>query len=239
MDNKNNDNNDNNEIKKIKVIFCLPGAEYSGKFLSNWSNLLLWCFNNNFDVKISQKYNSMVHFARSNCLCGDNRRGAKQLPFNGNIDYDYIMWIDSDIIFTVNDFIKLINNDKDVVCGLYKMAGGQKYAVVEKWDLDYWEKHGAFEFLDDKILEQKRNNNELIDNKLLKVHYSGLGWMLIKKGVIEKIEYPWFDSQLLKHKNYIDICSEDVSFCKKIKNAGFDIYLDTTIRVGHYKLCVI
>jgi hypothetical protein len=63
--------------------------------------------------------------------------------------------------------------------------------------------------------------------------------MLIKKGVIEKIQYPWFESERLEHKQYIDICSEDVSFCKKILKAGFEIYLDTTIRVGHLKTHII
>ena len=229
----------NEEKRNLKIVFCLPGNNFSGKFLTAWSELLQWCIKQDIKVIISQKYSSMVHFARSSCLCGDNRRGPDQKPFDGKIDYDYIMWIDSDIIFSVQNFIKLLVANKDVVCGLYKMEGGTKYAVVENWDLNYWENNGTFQFLDDTILENKRNNCELIDNKFLKVSYSGLGWMLIKKGVIEKIQYPWFESERLEHKQYRDICSEDVSFCKKILKAGFEIYLDTTIRVGHLKTYVI
>jgi len=33
--------------------------------------------------------------------------------------------------------------------------------------------------------------------------------------------------------------SEDVSFCKNLKKAGFDIYVDLDIRVGHYKSFII
>lgn len=48
------------------------------------------------------------------CLGADVRRGEYQKPFDGKLDYDYIMWIDSDIIFKPKDLDKLISNDVDV-----------------------------------------------------------------------------------------------------------------------------
>ena len=36
-----------------------------------------------------------------------------------------------------------------------------------------------------------------------------------------------------------DLCSEDVSFCKNIQKANYQIYIDTTCRVGHSKSIVI
>ena len=31
----------------------------------------------------------------------------------------------------------------------------------------------------------------------------------------------------------VDMCSEDVAFCKNIEDAGFDIMLNTRLHVGH------
>ena len=37
----------------------------------------------------------------------------------------------------------------------------------------------------------------------------------------------------------VDMCSEDVAFCKNIEDAGFDIMLNTRLRVGHEKSVVL
>jgi hypothetical protein len=34
-------------------------------------------------------------------------------------------------------------------------------------------------------------------------------------------------------------CSDDVAFCKNLKDAGFDIIVNTTIHVGHEKTLII
>ena len=36
-----------------------------------------------------------------------------------------------------------------------------------------------------------------------------------------------------------DMCSEDVAFCKNLKDAGYKITVNTQIRVGHEKRLVI
>ena len=55
------------------------------------------------------RYTSNVYHVRNMCLGGDVTKGARQKPFQGNIDYDYIMWIDSDMVFKPEDFTALIN----------------------------------------------------------------------------------------------------------------------------------
>ena len=82
------------------------------------------------------------------------------------------------------------------------------------------------------------------DFKYFPVVYSGMGFMAVRKDVFDKLKYPFFDSELVtitKDDGTIirDICSEDVSFCKKITQAGFQIMINTDIRVGHLKSLVI
>ena len=60
---------------------------------------------------------------------------------------------------------------------------------------------------------------------------------MIKKGVFENLEYPWFapKMQVFESGAVQDMCGEDVSFCLDAKEEGYDIWCDR-IRVGHEKL---
>jgi GT2 family glycosyltransferase len=160
-------------------------------------------------------------------------RGKNQSPFDGKLNYDYIMWIDSDIIFQVQDFFTLLKHgDKDIVSGLYLMDGGKQYAVVKSWDEKFFTEHGTFQFLEPSDISDKK--------ELIEVSYSGMGFMLIKRGVYENIDYPWFEPQHFTfQQNVSDFASEDVSFCKKAQEKGFKIYVDTSVIVGHEKTKIL
>ena len=91
-------------------------------------------------------------------------------------------------------------------------------------------------------------NHETIESiskrkKSFTVDYSGFGWLLIKNGVFEHKEmpYPWFapKMQVFESGEVQDMCGEDVSFCLDAKEAGFEIWCDPRIRVGHEKTRII
>ena len=48
---------------------------------------------NNINPILSNSYDSNVFFVRNKCLMGNVLNGIKQKPFQGKIDYDYIMWM--------------------------------------------------------------------------------------------------------------------------------------------------
>lgn len=76
------------------VVFCLPGDSFSGTFLECWSNLLAECLRHNIVPIISRRCSCNIYFVRNMCLGADVSRGKDQKPFDGKIDYDYLMWID-------------------------------------------------------------------------------------------------------------------------------------------------
>lgn len=210
-----------------KIVFCLPGREYSGEFILSWTSLIHHCIQKGHTMYLSQKYTSNVYYVRSKCLGADVRRGEYQKPFDGKLDYDYIMWIDSDIIFTTENFEKLLSNDVDICGGVYLMEGGNQFAVVKEWDEKVFEKNGVFDFLTpDDISKSPR---------LMEVSYTGFGFLLIKRGVFEKIKYPWFAPKFSKIGECYDFASEDVSFCLRAKECGFKVYIDPTVWVRHEK----
>ena len=223
-------------LKDKTIIFCLPGRSYSGEFMLSFIELLSYVSMNGGRFQISQQYSSMVNFARCKCAGADVNRGKHQQPFNG-FEYDYMMWIDSDIRFNNELFQKLIDADKDVVSGWYAQPqdsgdGGMYTPVVETMSEEFFLQHGTYQFL---TTEDFKNRTDL-----MKVEYTGFGWILIKNGVFEKIEYPWFAPKLINLSEDIrDVCSEDVAFCQDVKNSGIEIWVDPTCRVGHEKTLVI
>ena len=209
----------------------MPGREYSREFLLAWSDLLMQATAKGHLMMISQQYSSVVHFARAKCLGGDVRKGPDQKPFQGEVDYDVMMWIDSDVVFRPDDFFALLESPHEVTAGLYMMENLQEFATVKDWDEDFFLKNGHFKFL--------RPDDIVGAPQYVPVAYTGMGWMMIRKGVVESLKYPWFFSPLQTVGSLVDMNSEDVSFCRAVTDAGFTIHVDTKVRVGHQKLVTI
>ena len=225
-------------INMKTVVVALPGREYSGSFLKNWSHALIELTRKGYKVVMMNEYSSFVSFSRMKTLGLDVRRGATQVPFNGELEYDVWLTIDSDIFFLPEQLIELIEDTEKypVVSGLYRMQDLQHYAAVKEWDLEYFKEHGTFEFM--KV-------NELdTSEKYMKVAYNGLGFFACRKGVIENLKYPYFSYPLVEieaedGKLLRDMCSEDVAFCKNLKDAGYNVTVNTNLRVGHEKTLAI
>lgn len=220
------------------VVIALPGCQFSGSFLKNWSNTLVTLTQKGYKVMIINDYSSFVPYSRMKTLGLDVLRGATQVPFNGQLEYDVWLTIDSDIFFIPEQVIELIEDtDKyPVVSGLYRMSDLQNYAAVKEWDTEYFKQHGYFEHLKVKDVDKFE--------KYMKVAYNGLGFFACRKGVIENLRYPYFSYPLLEieaenGKLLRDMCSEDVAFCKNLKDSGYPVVINTSIRVGHEKTLVI
>ena len=221
-----------------RVIIALPGDRFSGAFLRNWSNALLYLQNKGYTVMMVNDYSSFVPFSRMKTLGLNTLRGVNQKPFNGEVDYDVWVTIDSDVIFRPEQLEQLIEDtDKHpIVSGIYRMLDMKHYAAVKTWNADYFKKHGSFKFLRLEDLEGAPN--------YMKVAYNGMGFMAIRREVLEKMKYPYFHRELqvfeMEDGTVInEMCSEDVSFCKNAKDAGYDVIVNTELKVGHMKELVI
>ena len=220
------------------IVVALPGREYSGTFLTNWSETLMLMVQKGYKITMINEYSSFVSFSRMKTLGLDVLRGATQVPFGGQLDYDVWLTIDSDIVFTPHQVIELIEDvDKHpVVSGLYRMTDLKHYAAVKERDMEYFKEHGTFQFL--KVDELDTSE------KYMKVAYNGMGFFACRKGIIENLKYPYFSYPLIEietedGKLLRDMCSEDVAFCKNLKDAGYHVIVNTSLRVGHEKTLVI
>ena len=240
-------------MKGKTVVFCLPGRGVSYIYLKNFVQLCFDMVQNGMSIQISQDYSSMVNFARCKCLGANVLRGPDQIPWDGKLEYDYQLWIDSDIVFDTNKFWQLCDmaipadavtedgsiddtKKKKIVSGWYCTEDGKTTSVAHWLDEDDSRKNGGV------------MNHETIESiskrkKPFTVDYAGFGWLMIEKGVFEdeKIKYPWFapKMQVFESGSVQDMCGEDVSFCLDAMDAGFEIWCDPRIRVGHEKSRII
>jgi len=216
-------------------------------------------------IQISQDYSSMVNFARCKCLGANVLRGPDQIPWDGKLQYDYQLWIDSDIIFDSQKFWQLadmalpaeaivdtttqdeegndvVTNSVDeskerrIAAGWYSTEDGKTTSVAHWLDEDDFRQNGGV------------MNHEMVESmgkrkKPFTVDYTGFGWVMIKKGVFEhpEMKYPWFapKMQVFESGAVQDMCGEDVSFCLDAMDVGFEIWCDPRIRVGHEKMRII
>jgi hypothetical protein len=216
----------------MNIVFCLPGNNFSGRFLDSFVDTIGHCVGKGYQFAVSRRESSNVYHVRSMCLGADVLRGPKQVPFNGGVKYDWIVWIDSDIVWKAEQLTELLNTPGDIVSGLYLMANQQQYTAVKEWDTDYFVKNGTFEFLTPNDLKK--------ETKPFDVSYVGMGFMAVRAGVYETIDYPWFEPQTFDLGNGVtDFCSEDVAFCLKAIKAGYKITINPNIVVGHEKKFII
>ncbi len=226
--------------KKKRVVIGLPGDNFTSKFLISWTSALnvLW-ETQKYDLIVSPGVSSYVTFARMQTLGLDVLRGIQQKPFN-NLDFDVWVTIDSDIIFTPQQLIDLIESTEihPVVSGMYRMSDLTHFPIVKDWNTDYFAKNGTFEFLTPEFVEKWKQETGL---KYMPVNYTGMGFFAMRREVLRKMTYPYFNAELQEiicddGTILRDICSEDVGFCKNIQKTGTPIVVNTEIRVGHHKL---
>lgn len=140
----------------------------------------------------------------------------RQFLARRSIDYykaDYVMWFDSDMTFPEDVIVDLINHNKDIVCATYSKR-------VEPFHPT------AFADIDPVVPVE-------ISGSMKKVKYAGMGCMLVKSDVYNQIPAPWFP--LTWHELTDSWHGEDMGFCTKAIEVGYDIWCDInlSIKIGH------
>ena len=126
--------------------------------------------------------------------------------------------------------------EKQIVAGWYCTEDGRTTSVAHWLEEDDFRTNGG-------VMNHETIESMSKRRKPFTVDYTGFGWLLIKNGVFEDegLPYPWFapKMQVFESGEVQDMCGEDVSFCLDAKEAGFEIWCDPRIRVGHEKSRVI
>jgi hypothetical protein len=121
---------------------------------------------------------------------------------------DYLLWLDSDMRFPRETIGHLILRDKPIVAANY-----------------------ATRRMPVKPVAMMDNNGEIgrvytapDSEGLQPVDYIGMGVMMVKREVFEKVEAPWFAIPYSTIGNHY--IGEDVFFCRKAREAGYEVLVD-------------
>jgi len=194
--------------KPIHIVFCLPGANFSFSFVESWTNLLSYCHSQGYKVTVAMVSGSNVYNVRHDCVGGRADKGLYRRPWGGDLDYTHIMWIDSDMVFSAENFQALLDHDLDIVSGAACIQGGKDYAFGKLTE----DKRGIVVSKDNSRTVQMPGR---VDKKgLLEVDHVGCAFLLVKKGVFEKMVYPWFfEPPAIDEDGTVSYHAEDFSFC--------------------------
>ena len=211
------------EKQHVNVIICTPGhstmSSYTKSLLATIGELskrgITWAW--------SSEYSSHVADAREMTLNGDNQNNPnEQRPFKGAVTYDKLMWIDSDIAWTPEDFIKLYESDKDIISGAYLLASGE---------VTVYKKLMGAPYIYDEVLSM---------TEPVQIKGAGFGFLAVKPGIFESMTRPWFQSV----QGTVDyngtsftfpIMGEDISWCHRAQELGYELWFDPTVRLIHHK----
>lgn len=232
-------------MREIKPYIFVATPMYEGKCFGAYTKSLINLFNK-FNEKdylwqyefifnesiITRARNTLVHY------------------FLKQKNASHLLFIDADIEFDANDVVRMIEADKDIICGAYpakyidwthvkKMANehnlNEKYLAINSCKYLFNVENGdnTFNWGGDQIKEVKN---------------AGTGFMLIKRNVFEKLKlqvptyfhdtlfkdekvYKFFDTAIEPIGN--NLVSEDYNFCSIWKNAGGKIYIGEWVKLAH------
>ena len=77
--------------------------------------------------------------------------------------------------------------------------------------------------------------NHKTDNRYFEAEFVDLGFICMKKGAAEKVEYPWFEPHT-KEGESVNLFTDSYSYCKKLKNKGVKIMVDSNIKMNYSEL---
>jgi hypothetical protein len=147
---------------------------------------------------------------------------------------DYLLCIDNDLAFDPNYIIRFIEQmektDKDFIGGVYPSRDGRGYNFRPSLEKD------------DRIVQCKETG-------LLQMQYIPAGCMLMSRNLISKMRehfpelyyspkdprsktesaFCFFDTEVYEGEFW----GEDYVFCRRVREAGFDVWVDPTIVFNH------
>lgn len=151
-----------------------------------------------------------------NSLINDELSFEKyQDPLDG---FDAFLDIDSDIDFTLEQVLSMINRKKDIVSLPY---------LTHKVNDEY--QCGEFREINGAISKRYTTS----ETGFKKIGWSGNGMRLTMAHVFSKTEYPWYRHPMIVVGNTQKEAGEDVGFSMGVRKAGFDIWCDFDNPVKH------
>lgn len=181
-----------------KILICVPSMDYVA---AGFAQSLAMLQKGGNETAIMFQVGSLVYEAR-------NKLAKKAIE----LETDYTMWLDSDMVFEPDTMIRLLEHNKPFISGAY-FRRSPPYSLV------------AFEEVD---AEKRKWKDLALPSEVTKCGGVGFGCVLVKTEVLFNVAAKygnWFEPM----NNF----GEDLSFCYRARKCGYDLYIDPSITCGH------
>jgi hypothetical protein len=217
----------------VKIILAVPGARFTRAFWRSWTGLIQAFERFGVDYSVRNAYSADIYNCRNAILTDATGFDRSRVPFDGAIDYDWIVWIDSDLKFDPKDIFQLVGHEGvDIVSGIVPTSPSG-HTALGWYDRDdergpYMEKYTT-----------KGIGAAADDEGLVEIDFAGFALLAVRRGVFESLEFPWFRTVIASPYGEEIQTSEDIGWCWRAQLTGWRIYADVNVRAGHEKQVVI
>ena len=143
--------------------------------------------------------------------------------------FDELLWIDSDVAFDPAAVARLRSHRLPIVCGIYAKKSRREFAC--------------------SFLPGTERITFGPEGRLVEILYAGFGFVLTHRSVYEKIErqlqlprcnqnfaqllVPYFMPMIIPQAAGNWYLGEDYAFCERARQCGYQVMVDTSIRLWH------
>lgn len=159
-------------------------------------------------------------YLKPNTLIYDSRNILSLCAIENN--YDNVLWLDSDMMFPPDILQRLESHNMPMVTGLYVRRRDPVKPVI------YATLEEPIRNADGKLEKNVHHYDDYPRNSFFPVAGCGFGCVLTSVELLKAVwnrfgpafsPYPWV--------------GEDLSFCHRVNQLGYQIYCDSTISCGH------
>jgi hypothetical protein len=227
--------------KKVFVATPMYGGACFVPYVTGMLDTLQTFVNNNYTLMFSAIANeSLITRARNELV--------RQFL---TTDAEYLLFIDADIKFLGKDVLKLLQADKDIICGLYpkKVVDWERVDIAAKQGLTNLKDYASSYVVNTLV----KDLDKVIESPVIEIKHGGTGFMLIKRHVFDVLaphvkdyvvstiptrggtQHPkikeFFATTIEDESDYF--MSEDYYFCALWRKHGGKVYADLSIILSH------
>jgi len=136
----------------------------------------------------------------------------------------HLMFIDADMIFPETGILQLLAREKAVI--------GANYNV--RLDPTSPDRTGPTVKMFDDAGKPISVRTQDLPKEPFKCYAVATGFMMIQADVFKQLAFPYFDAYQEANGTHH---TEDVDFCRKVNEAGLEVWCDPTIQMGHIGSC--
>lgn len=202
-------------MTRARICVAIPAytCEVHVRLLESLTAAWMYCLYHGveLELKVAARF-SLVQYARNYLV----------QQFLDDDSYTHLMWLDSDLGFDPRAIMQLLDHDKDVVGGVYPVKSFPTWFPYEAaGDGEHRNRLHKAKMLPNGFMLCKREAVQAVADKAPRFTLTHAGQEFDTAHIFDLVLE---DARLL---------GEDLIFCRKLQDAGFDVWADPDIDFRH------